>query len=63
MSNNKYANEQHCIFIMYDNIKSNYFKYLIRYLLTGNNIYISEGEYMGVWVKSSDYKQLNMFNK
>ena len=53
----------HISYLRDDNIKSNYFKYLIRYLLTGNNIYISEGERLNLWVKSSDYKQLNMFNK
>jgi len=53
----------HISYLRDDNIKSSYFKYLLRYLLTGNNVYISDGEKMKVWMLSNDYKQLDLFNK
>jgi hypothetical protein len=53
----------HISYIMDHNIKCSYFKYLLRYLLTGPNIYMSEGEKYKVWIPSNDYKQLDLFTK
>lgn len=49
-------------YLEYKNIESPYFKYLLRYLLTGDNVYKFEGDGT-VFIKSTSYKVQELFNK
>jgi hypothetical protein len=49
-------------YLEYKNIVSPYFKYLLRYLLTGDNVYKFEAD-GSVFISSSIYKSEDLFNK
>ena len=49
-------------YLEYKNLVSPYFKYLLRYILTGENIYKFEND-GPLFIKSTIYKRDDLFNK